>query len=183
MEDDKILLLKLGGIKIRVPREKLSLQDLAYVEDILETEFGSEDNTASDIMQAEESRPDADTPLRTVVSARIISFGPYPEPTACFTIQALLEDGQTWQLERGYRELYDLHMELSAEFPGVPFKALSDILDPFGDVVRGGMPRLDIHLNDLLEPRISTSVAVKQFFAPTDDDDEIYPVDWTEPPT
>lgn len=52
VEGNNVLLRRLGGILLRVPRENLSLQDLAYVETIIETD--SEDNTYSDSMQSEE---------------------------------------------------------------------------------------------------------------------------------
>lgn len=181
MEDDKILLLKLGGIKIRVPREKMSLQDLAYVEDILETEFGSEDNTTSDIMQAEESRPDADTPLRTALSARMIFYDPNTEGEGWFIVQALLEDGQTWELTRPCGEFYKLNMEVLDEFPS---EALHNLHGRFTRRNLNQLHGLNDYLGSLLGRKpIRECMAVKRFFAPRDGDDEIDPVNWTEPST
>lgn len=188
VEDDKIRLLKLGGIEIRVRREQLSFQDLAYVEEILETEFDSEDNTGSDVMQAEKGRPDDGTPLHTVLSARIISYGSSTgdENSQWFIVQALLEDGRTWELTRYYEDFYNLHKELLAKFPS---ERLPKMPVRLGYVMEASsmrrLPDLNAYLKWLLEqrPHISNCVLVKRFLAPRDGDDEIDPVDWSKPYT
>lgn len=186
VEDDNILLLKLGGIKIRVPREKLSFQDLAYVEDILETDFDSEGNTGSDITQAEKSRPDAGTPLHAVLSARVISFASSTtEDEGWFIVQALFQDGQTWELTRISEDFYALHKGVLTEFSGV----LPDLPGHFFHVPEAlkkrRLPELNSYLKYLLGhgPQISSSVSVDRYFAPRDGDDKIDPVNWREPST
>ncbi|KAG6358604.1 hypothetical protein INS49_012122 [Diaporthe citri] len=184
--EDKILLLKLGGIKIRVPREKLSFQDLAYVEDIIDTKLDSEDNTDSDSMRAEKIMPDAGTPLHTALSARVISQGSSTQRDGWFIIQALLEDGQTWELTRYDEDFYDLHKGVLAEFP-IELRPglLLDFTNFDGAREIKRLPEIKAYLKDLLGrlPHISTCVSVERFFAPRDGDFEIDPVDWRESST
>lgn len=181
MKGDNVHLLKLGGIKIRVPREKLSFQDLAYVEDIIETEFDFEDNTDSDSIQADKTRPDAGTPL-----ARAVDYG-ITDDKQWVTIHALLEDGQTWELKRNYEDFHKLHEALLAEFP-YEAESLSlafsvDLTD--GPMIRNFLPDSKEYLKDLLEnpTHISNCALVKRFLTPRDFDHEIDPVDWSKPDT
>lgn len=259
VEDENIILHKLGGIKIKVPREKLSLHDLAYVETIIERDFESEGDTDPSIpeleerppedtsacqrsneegywiaqhtpdgrlffynavtgesvselplessssaaeagpqdqmnanipdtmMQAEKSKPHVDTPLHTAVSARIVSYG-FADDEGWFIVQVLLEDGQTWELTRFFKDVQDLHVGLLAEFPSearsLRYRTLTQ--DPVGVVTEADtirrLPELNAYLKDLLgqPPRMSNCGAVKRFFAPRDGDDKINPVDWSE---
>lgn len=182
IKDDKILLLKLEGIKISVPREKLSFQDLAYVEDIIETEFNCEDNTDSDSIQAEMGRPDAGMALQTTPSARIVSSG-FTDNECFFMIQSFLEDGRPSILTRYHEDFYNLHRD---SVDGFPFEALPHLPVRLRYPTKADIARQMSALNDYLKnllgqgPPISNCVAVKRFLTPREGDDVIDPVVWSE---
>ncbi|KAL1878220.1 hypothetical protein Daus18300_002137 [Diaporthe australafricana] len=61
LEDDQIVLLKENGVQVKVPRDKLSARDAAYVAQIKGSQLDSEDNTDSEVAESEEDGPDDGT--------------------------------------------------------------------------------------------------------------------------
>lgn len=61
LEDDQIVLLKENGVEVKVPRDKLSARDVAYVAQISESQLVSKDNTDSESAESEEDGPNHGT--------------------------------------------------------------------------------------------------------------------------
>ena len=117
------------------------------------------------------------------VSAHIPRYC-FSEDKYWFVIEAALEDGRLWGLQRYYEDFYDLQIALLTEFPAeagttgkkrsLPYMPgpVNTVTDQITD---GRRHNLDAYLKNLLTqpPYISRCALVKKFFAPHVGDFEI----------
>jgi len=102
-------------------------------------------------------------------------------------IEAVLEDGRHWELQRYYEDFYDFQIALLTEFPaeagntGTQKRSLPYMPGPVSyvtdQITDGRRHNLDAYVKNLLTqpPYISRCTLVKQFFAPREGDYEIDP--------
>ncbi|KAH8784954.1 Phox homologous domain-containing protein [Diaporthe sp. PMI_573] len=184
VEDRCVVLRKLDGARVKVPKANLSFRDRAYVSAVGETQFDSEDHTDSESTEADEVERIPASLLHSTVSTNIIYYE-FASDRYSLHVEATLQDGRTWKLVRNYQDFYDLHTALLDEFPleagntGTQERTLPYMQGPVelitDSVTEGRMHNLDGYLKGLLAlpPRISRSNLVLQFFVPGDDDEEI----------
>lgn len=110
----------------------------------------------------------------------------FSEDKYWFVIEASLEDGRHWELQRYYEDFYDFQIALLTEFPAeagntgqkrsLPYMPgpVNYVTDQITD---GRRHNLDAYVKNLLTqpPYISRCSLVKQFFAPREGDFEIDP--------
>ncbi|KAJ0120191.1 ankyrin repeat protein [Diaporthe amygdali] len=189
VEHGSITLHKANGVKIKVPRDTLSTQDIAYIDNITGTQSDSDDHTDSGIGEDEEGGPSAGSRLYAPVSARVPKYC-FAEDKFWFIIEVLMEDGQTWELARYYEDFYDLQIALLTEFPaeagntGTQKRTLPYLPGPVNYVndyiTEGRVHNLDAYIKNLLaQPTyISECNLVKRFFRPREGDSETDAVKW-----
>jgi bud emergence protein 1 len=124
--------------------------------------------------------------LYAPISARIPRYC-FAEDKYWFVIEAVLEDGRSWELSRYYEDFYDFQIALLTEFPaeagntGTQKRTLPYMPGPVNYVTdaitEGRLHNLDAYVKNLLAqpPYISRCNLVKQFFAPREGDYEIDP--------
>lgn len=194
MQDDNIVLLKPEGVKINVNREKLSFEDLDYVDTMSETQSDIEPHTDRESTADEDEEEEEDekisggaiSELTNVVAARVARYC-FAEDKYWFVIEALMEDGRTCELSRYYEDFYDFQIGLLAAFPVEaghvetqdrtlpympgPVKYVTDA------ITEGRLHSLDAYVKALLNlpPHITKCSLVRQFFAPRQGD---YGIDW-----
>jgi bud emergence protein 1 len=124
--------------------------------------------------------------LYAPISARIPRYC-FAEEKYWFVIEAVLEDGRSWELSRYYEDFYDFQIALLTEFPaeagntGTQKRSLPYMPGPVNYVTdaitEGRLHNLDAYVKNLLaQPAyISKCNLVKQFFAPREGDYEIDP--------
>ncbi|KFY29351.1 hypothetical protein V493_02392, partial [Pseudogymnoascus sp. VKM F-4281 (FW-2241)] len=128
----------------------------------------------------------ATSQLFSPVSAHIPRYW-FSEGKYWFVIEAALEDGRHWELQRYYEDFYDFQIALLTEFPaeagntGTQKRSLPYMPGPVNyvtdQITDGRRHNLDAYVKNLLTqpPYISRSTLVKQFFAPREGDFEIDP--------
>jgi bud emergence protein 1 len=104
-----------------------------------------------------------------------------------FTIEARMEDGRQWELQRLYQDFYDLQIQLIATYPveagtsGPGERTLPFMPGPVtyvtDNISNGRRANLDEYIKNLLTlgPHITQGHLVKGFFAPRQGDWEIDP--------
>jgi bud emergence protein 1 len=104
-----------------------------------------------------------------------------------FTIEAQMEDGRQWELQRLYQDFYDLQIQLIATYPveagtsGPGERTLPFMPGPVtyvtDNISNGRRANLDEYIKNLLTlgPHITQGHLVKGFFAPRQGDWEIDP--------
>jgi len=124
--------------------------------------------------------------LYAPISARIPRYC-FAEDKYWFVIEAMLEDGRHWELQRYYEDFYDFQIALLTEFPaeagntGEQKRTLPYMPGPVNYVTdaitEGRLHNLDAYVKNLLlqPPHIARCNLVKQFFAPREGDYEIDP--------
>lgn len=122
--------------------------------------------------------------LYAPISARIPRYC-FAEEKYWFVIEAVLEDGRSWELSRYYEDFYDFQIALLTEFPaeagntGTQKRSLPYMPGPVNYVTdaitEGRLHNLDAYVKNLLaQPAyISKCNLVRQFFAPREGDYEI----------
>jgi bud emergence protein 1 len=100
-------------------------------------------------------------------------------------MEAVMDDGRTWELSRYYEDFYDFQMELLTRFPaeagstGTQKRTLPYMPGPVNYVTdaitEGRLHNLNAYIQDLLKQPdyISRCNFVKQFFAPREGDYEL----------
>ncbi|OBT62761.1 hypothetical protein VE03_07697 [Pseudogymnoascus sp. 23342-1-I1] len=128
----------------------------------------------------------ATSQLFSPVSAHIPRYW-FSEDKYWFVIEAALEDGRHWELQRYYEDFYDFQIALLTEFPaeagntGTQKRSLPYMPGPVNyvtdQITDGRRHNLDAYVKNLLTqpPYISRCTLVKQFFAPREGDFEIDP--------
>jgi bud emergence protein 1 len=123
-------------------------------------------------------------PLVAPIQARIPRYC-FAEDKYWFVIEAVLEDGRSWELSRYYEDFYDFQIALLTEFPaeagntGTQKRTLPYMPGPVNYVTdaitEGRLHNLDAYVKNLLgQPAyISRCNLVKQFFAPREGDYEM----------
>ncbi|KFZ15944.1 hypothetical protein V502_05319 [Pseudogymnoascus sp. VKM F-4520 (FW-2644)] len=136
--------------------------------------------------QQQAAQAAASSQLFSPVSAHIPRYW-FSEDKYWFVIEAALEDGRHWELQRYYEDFYDFQIALLTEFPaeagntGTQKRSLPYMPGPVNyvtdQITDGRRHNLDAYVKNLLTqpPYISRCTLVKQFFAPREGDFEIDP--------
>ncbi|KFX95572.1 hypothetical protein V490_03777, partial [Pseudogymnoascus sp. VKM F-3557] len=136
--------------------------------------------------QQAQAQAAASSQLFSPVSAHIPRYW-FSEDKYWFVIEAALEDGRHWELQRYYEDFYDFQIALLTEFPaeagntGTQKRSLPYMPGPVNyvtdQITDGRRHNLDAYVKNLLTqpPYISRCTLVKQFFAPREGDFEIDP--------
>ncbi|KFY70161.1 hypothetical protein V499_09414 [Pseudogymnoascus sp. VKM F-103] len=136
--------------------------------------------------QQQQQQAAATSQLFSPVSAHIPRYW-FSEDKYWFVIEAALEDGRHWELQRYYEDFYDFQIALLTEFPaeagntGTQKRSLPYMPGPVNyvtdQITDGRRHNLDAYVKNLLTqpPYISRCTLVKQFFAPREGDFEIDP--------
>ncbi|KAK0702054.1 hypothetical protein B0T26DRAFT_659422 [Lasiosphaeria miniovina] len=143
-------------------------------------------NTQRNTVQQNAYAAKSSSQLYAPTSARIPRYC-FAEEKYWFVVEAILEDGRTWELSRYYEDFYDFQIALLTEFPieagttGGKQRTLPYMPGPVNYVTdaitEGRRHNLDAYVKNLLAqpPYISKCNLVKQFFAPREGDYEIDP--------
>jgi len=104
-----------------------------------------------------------------------------------FVVEAQMEDGKHWELQRLYQDFYDLQINLIQEFPheagnvegysrSLPYMP-GPVTYVTDNISNGRRANLDEYIRNLLRlpPHITQGYLVRKFFAPRENDWELLP--------
>ena len=102
-----------------------------------------------------------------------------------FIVEAVMEDGRTWELSRYYKDFYDLQINLIQEYPleagkvkgyerSLPYMP-GPVTYVTDNISNGRRANLDEYIKNLLKlgPHIKSGFLVRRFFAPREGDFEL----------